>query len=123
MPRFSLDVYSRPVGERELTRVRALYEQFYNCFYLVDWAGPKLEDRRSGANVVARLLVEKPVRIQVVSYAPYATPNVFKQVVKEAVEEHCAKLPGKKSRLVNRLFGNGSSICSQPCVALVTGKR
>jgi len=123
VPRFSLDVYSRPVGERELTRVRALYEQFYNCFYLVDWAGPKLEDQRSGANVVARLLVEEPVRIQAVSYAPYATPNVFKQVVKEAVEEHCAKLPGKKSRLVNRLFGNGSSICSQPCVALVTGKR
>ena len=77
-----------------------MYEQFYNCFYLVDWAGPKLEDQRSGANVVARLLVEKPVRIQAVSYAPYATPNVFKQVVKEAVEEHGAKLPGKKKQAI-----------------------
>ena len=98
VPPFSLDVYSLPFGERELTRVKESYEQFYDWLYLEGRVGPKLEDLRLGANVVARLLVEKPVRIQAVSYAPYATPNVFKQVVKEAVEEHCAKLPVKKKQ-------------------------
>ena len=44
---------------------------------------------------MARLLVENPVRVQVVSYAPYPTPNIFVQVVKEAVDEYGAKLPGK----------------------------
>ena len=95
--RFQLDVYALPFGERERTWVKEVYEIFREWMYSDHPFSPKAPDLRMGANVVANFHSEGPIRLEILSFEPYASPGVFVQFVKEAAREYRSKLPGKKN--------------------------
>ena len=97
-PPFRLEVYALPFGERERRFIKVVYENFRELMFWEPRFGPRLEDRRTGANVVANFRSDGPFRLEIISNTPYASPAVFVQIAKEATEEYRSKLPGKSNR-------------------------